>query len=157
MINQLPDFSDVQSGSSSTANMPYRYSDSQALDFVSTYGDTKILGENDWWFNHTLSEYVADKGVGWPPHGIIVKPIGNNMLVWFDASGRLVVIDLTGYTYEAEFVASVKKPEYFEDPRYFELWQETIKPLIPTIPNITNMLMVVLGIGVVVLLIKKGR
>lgn len=157
MINQLPDFSDVQSGSSSTAYAPYRYSDAQALGFVNTYGDTKILGENEWWFNHTLNEYVADKGVGWPPQGVIVKPAGSNMLVWFDTTGRLVVIDLSGYRYETEIVASVKKPEYFEDPQYLALWQETIKPLIPTIPNITNMLMVVLGIGVVVLLIKKGR
>jgi hypothetical protein len=136
---------------------PYRYTDSEALTFVNTHGDTPILGEHDWWFNHTLSDYVNDKGKGWPPQGIIVNPSGSNILVWFDAAGGLVVIDLTGYEYEQEIVTGVKKPDYFEDPQYLELWQETIRPLIPTIPNITNMLLVVLGIGVVVLMIKKGR
>src|SRR5262245_51353137 len=118
-----------------------KYTDSEALNFVNTYGDTPILGDNDWWFNHTLSDYVADKGDGWPPQGIIVKPVTDNMLVWFDATKRLIVINLSGYQYEKEFVESVKKPEYFEDPMYLELWQETIKPLVPTIPNLTNLVM----------------
>lgn len=150
-------FKNVVSGGSSTAAMPHKLSDNEALAFVNTYGSTKILGDKEWWFDHTLSEYVEDKGVGWPAYGVIVKPLSDNMLVWFDAAGRLVVLNLNGYVYETQFVESVKQPEYFSDPQYAELWQETIKPFIPTIPNITTMLFAILGIGLVVLAIKKGK
>jgi hypothetical protein len=141
----LPDFGDVVSGGSNTT----------VSSFVETYGDLPILGDNDWWFNHTLNDYVADFGVGWPPYGVIVAPRGIDHLVWFDASGVLHVIDLSKVPNGKDVAISVKQPEYFEDPRYLELWQETLKPLVPTVPDIKQMLFMVLGIGVVVLAISR--
>lgn len=149
MINQLPDFSDVQSGSTTA------YTVSDPYSFVSRYPDTPILGDNDWWFNHDLYDYVLDKGVGWPPHGIIVAPEGRDMLVWFDASSRLHVIDLIKVPSGKNLSYSIKQEAYISDPEYLALFHEVIKPLVPTIPNITRLLMVVLGIGAVVVLIQN--
>lgn len=143
MINQLPDFSNVTSGSSSTAS-PEAY--------VAQYADTLILGENDWWFNHTLGDYVEDRGVGWPPYGVIVAPEGRDTLVWFDAASRLHVIDLTMVPNGDDLAVAVKKPEYFEDPKYLELWNN----MIPSKVDIKQIMLLALGIGVVIFL-KKGR
>lgn len=148
MIKQIPDFSDVQSGSSSA------YAITDPYSFVERYPDTPILGDNEWWFNHDLYDYIIDKGVGWPPYGVIVAPEGRDMLVWFDASSKLHVVDLIKAPNGVNVAYAVKQPEYFEDPQYLELWKKIIKPLVPTVPDITKMLMVVLGIGVVVILIQ---
>ncbi len=137
-------FDDVQSGSSSTAS-PEAY--------VAKYANTPILGDNDWWFNHTLSDYVYDRGVGWPPYGIIVAPEGRDTLVWYDAANRLHVIDLTKVPNGNDVAIAVKQPEYFEDPRYLELWNS----MIPTKVDIKQIMFLALGIGIVVLFIKRGK
>jgi hypothetical protein len=140
-------FDDVQSGSSSTASPE---------EWVIKYGDTPILGDNDWWFNHTLYDYVFDKGVGWPPYGIIVAPEGKDHLVWFDASSRLHVIDLTIIPHGVDLAIAVKQPEYFSDPQYLELFNETIsKGGQGFFDNINSTLMIVLGIGIVFVVLPK--
>jgi hypothetical protein len=150
MVSEIGDsnmstiFDDVQSGSSTTAT-PEAY--------VDKYSDTPILGDNDWWFNHTLGDYVDDKGIGWPPYGIVVAPEGRNTLVWYDASGILHVIDLTAVPHGDEVAISVKNPEYFEDPRYVELW----KNILPTTIDIKQILLLAVGLGVVVIFIKRGK
>ena len=140
----LPDFSDVQSGASSTGS-PEAY--------VARFADTLILGDNDWWFNHTLGDYVSDKGVGWPPYGVIVAPEGRDTLVWYDAAARLHVIDLTMLQHGSDIATAVKKPEYFEDPKYLELWNS----MIPTRVDIKQIMLLAIGLGVVVIFAKKGR
>lgn len=137
-------FGDVQSGSSTTAS---------AEAYVEKYSDTAILGDNNWWFNHTLGDYVADKGIGWPPYGIIVAPEGRDTLVWYDAASRLHVIDLSTVDRGDEVALSVKNPEYFEDPKYLELW----KSMIPTSMDISQILILAIGLGAVIIFLKRGR
>lgn len=137
-------FDDVVSGSSSTAS-PEAY--------VAKYAGTPILGDNDWWFSHTLGDYVNDRGVGWPPYGVIVAPEGRDTLVWFDAASRLHVIDLTNLPNGSDVATAVKKPEYFEDPRYLELWNS----MIPTKVDIKQIMLLAIGLGVVIIFIKKGK
>ena len=135
-------FDDVQSGGSSTAS-PEAY--------VARYADTPILGDNDWWFDYTLEDYVTDRGVNWPPYGVIVAPEGNDTLVWFDAANRLHVIDLSVIPNGNDLAVAVKKPDYFEDPKYVELWNS----MIPSKVDIKQIMLLAVGIGAVILLIRR--
>ena len=135
-------FDDVVSGSSSTAS-PEAY--------VTKYADTPILGDNDWWFDYTLGDYVNDRGVGWPPYGVIVAPEGSDTLVWYDAANVLHVIDLTKLPNGDDLATAVKKPEYFEDPKYVELWNS----MIPSKVDIKQIMLLAIGLGVVIIFINR--
>jgi len=81
--------------------MATAYSPQAAQQFIQAYGPQPVMGgpfDVPGWFGGTvatLSDYVR---LRYPSYGVIVRPPGNGfreILVWYDASSVLHVIDVT--------------------------------------------------------------
>jgi hypothetical protein len=78
------------------------YSPADAQTFVESYADSPIKGDP----SHTLANYINTHIPAW---GVIVNPaIGVDVLVWYDASNRLHVVESPG----ADVAASIAAPPY---------------------------------------------
>ena len=122
-----PDFSDVQGGSSSTAP-----------DFLQVNADVKVDGgpfDVPGWFSgqvETLGDYLEAK---YPPWGVIVRPKGEpttRILVWYDASQSLHVINVTGQSIANEVAKPVYTPE---DSSYLDSLMHRINELAKGLPS----------------------
>jgi hypothetical protein len=132
---------------------PYHLNENEKVLFIEENGNQPILNQN-YWFTYTLDDYIADPS-GYPPHGVIIKSTeGRNILVWYDASKVLHIIDLTGYKYEDSFVTESLKPEYHEDPKYLELFQETLDKAIPQAIDFTK-IVAVIAVAAAIMVLKK--
>lgn len=133
---------------------PYHLTENEKVVFISLNGNQPLLNQEHYWFSYTLNDYIEDPS-GYPPHGVLIKSVeGRNVLVWYDASKILHIIDLTGYRYEDSFVREAIKPEYSENPQYLELFQETIENAIPQAIDFTKILAVI-AVAVAIVVIKK--
>jgi hypothetical protein len=81
---------------------PFEYPASEAQAFVARNSNVRVVGapipNAASWFGgviNTLGDFIEAK---YPPYGVIVTPPGSmdKILVWFDATGRMRVIDVTG-------------------------------------------------------------
>jgi hypothetical protein len=81
---------------------PFEYPASEAQAFVARNANVRVEGApipnaNSWFGGviQTVGDFVSAQ---YPPYGVIVTPPGSTdkILVWFDATGRMRVIDVTG-------------------------------------------------------------
>jgi hypothetical protein len=130
-------FSDVQSGSSTTAGSGvYQYDSGQVAAFLDANQALQIEGApipTPAWFDRdvwTLSDFLDKK---YPPWGVIVAPGGGRrVLVWFDAAGQVRVVDVTGHNIANEVI---KAPFESPDSSYMENLLNRINELAAGLPT----------------------
>jgi hypothetical protein len=88
--------------------------------------------------NPILQDYMDRRE---PVQGVIVQDGYGEILVWFDASGRLRIIDVTNMSIARE----VQKAPFVSDPQYLEALQEMLSYL-PTFPQV-NFALAALAVG----------
>jgi hypothetical protein len=107
------------------------------------------------WFNDdvaTLADYVEKK---YPPYGVIVRPVGstNRVLVWYDAGGKLHVVDVTGHTIANEVA---KAPYESPDSGYLESLMNRINEIAKGLPSpgeaLGDLTLIVGGVALIMVL-----
>lgn len=73
-----------------------------------------------------LSEYLFKKQ---PPYGVIIYEDYGEILVWYDASGTLHVVDITNM----RLVGEIEKAPFQSDPQYLALLNSQIDKVISTV------------------------
>lgn len=82
--------------------MGYAFDPADASEFVLDFGWLPLVGDP----TRTVGSYVATHTPAW---GVVADAGNRNILVWYDAAGKLHVIDITD---EPSQVASISKPAY---------------------------------------------
>lgn len=93
-------------------SIPHRLSEQETSDFFARQSANPIL-----------QDYLLRQQ---PPSGVIIEDGYGQILVWFDASQRLHVIDVTNMAIAAE----VQKGIYTSDPEYLEAVTSALKQLV---------------------------
>ncbi len=97
--------------------IPHELSSSEAQTFFSRQLQNPIL-----------QDYMERRE---PIQGVIIQDGYGDILVWFDASGRLRIIDVTNL----QIAREVQKAPFVSDPNYLQALQEMLSYL-PTFPQI---------------------
>jgi len=136
---------------------PYAYSAEQATQFLKDNGGTTVKGApisvpgNFGLYRVvSLSDYVSQR---YPPWGVVVHPNTSDVMVWYDANGKLHVIDVTGHP-----IADQIPKAAFESPdsSLIDSLLDQLNKMTENLPSAREAMYGALAIGAIVLVVMYG-